>query len=181
MASLFTHPVVPVVLGLALKNPKITLPLLLAAAIASILPDLDVIAFQLGIPYASPFGHRGFTHSISFSIFVGLVGLISHRLLKTTPFWAFTGLFVGSISHPFLDAMTNGGLGVAWLWPWENHRYFIPNRLIQVSPIGVSGFLSERGMQVLWSELQWVWLPAISVGLGVYGLRVGCTRLLSKR
>ncbi|MCX4030052.1 metal-dependent hydrolase [Endozoicomonas sp. SM1973] len=180
MASLLTHPVVPIVLGLALKNSKITFPLLLAAAVASILPDLDVIAFYFGIPYASPFGHRGFTHSISFSILVGLIGMMGYRVLNTTPLWAFIGLFIGSLSHPFLDAMTNGGLGVAWLWPWDDHRYFFPDRPIQVSPIGVSRFLSERGWHVLWSELQWVWLPMISAGLIIYGMRVSCSRFFKK-
>ncbi len=41
--------------------------LLATAAVCSVLPDIDVLAFHFGIPYASEFGHRGFTHSIFFA------------------------------------------------------------------------------------------------------------------
>ena len=34
-------------------------------------PDLDVIAFTLGIPYAHPLGHRGFLHSLLFALLLG--------------------------------------------------------------------------------------------------------------
>ena len=32
----------------------------------ALLPDADVIAFKLGIPYSAPWGHRGATHSLLF-------------------------------------------------------------------------------------------------------------------
>jgi inner membrane protein len=32
-----------------------------------------------------------------------------------------------------------------------------------VSPIGLERFLSQRGVEVLRSELVWVWLPAIGL------------------
>tara|TARA_Y100000780_G_C13480407_1_gene338286 strand:- start:227 stop:469 length:243 start_codon:yes stop_codon:yes gene_type:complete len=57
--------------------------------------------------------------------------------------------------------MTNGGLGVALFWPYDNDRYFFPFRPIQVSPIGVKAFFSERGLKVLSSELLWVFLPGV--------------------
>ena len=37
---------------------------MLAFSALSLAPDLDVIAFRLGIPYSAPFGHRGAAHSI---------------------------------------------------------------------------------------------------------------------
>jgi inner membrane protein len=58
-----------------------------------------------------------------------------------------------------LDALTNGGLGVAFFSPLENERYFFPWRPVVVSPIGVASFFSETGLRVIWSELRWVWLP----------------------
>lgn len=73
---------------------------------------------------------------------------------------AFWFLFLATASHALLDAMTNGGLGVEVFWPFETQRYFLPFRPLQVSPIGVSAFLSERGLAVLRSELVWLWLPA---------------------
>jgi inner membrane protein len=40
---------------------------LLVFVFVAIVPDLDVIAFSLGIPYAHPLGHRGFSHSLLFA------------------------------------------------------------------------------------------------------------------
>jgi hypothetical protein len=50
--------------------------------------------------------------------------------------------------------MTDGGLGVAFFAPFHNERYFFPWRPIAVSPIGM-GFFSERGLEVIISELHW--------------------------
>jgi inner membrane protein len=72
-------------------------------------------------------------------------------------------LFLSTLSHGILDALTSGGLGVAFFAPFDNSRYFFPWRPIRVSPISVSGFFSSRGLQVLRSELQWIWLPAALV------------------
>jgi inner membrane protein len=62
-------------------------------------------------------------------------------------------------SHGILDALTNGGRGIAFLAPFSNQRFFFPWRPIQVSPIG-AGFFSARGLDVLKSELGWILLPS---------------------
>ena len=49
-------------------------------------------------------------------------------------------------SHALLDAMTNGGLGVAVYWPFSLKRIFLPFKPIQVSPIGISNFFTEWGV-----------------------------------
>jgi inner membrane protein len=56
--------------------------------------------------------------------------------------------------------MTNGGIGVALFAPLDTGRYYLPWRPIEVSPISVRRFLSERGVAVLASEALWVWLPS---------------------
>ena len=75
-----------------------------------------------------------------------------------------TGLFLYfffcTASHGLLDAMTNGGLGVAFFSPFDTTRYFFPVRPILVSPIGVSEFFSEYGVRILVSEAIWIWLPS---------------------
>ena len=63
-------------------------------------------------------------------------------------------------SHGVLDAMTDGGIGVALLAPFDTRRYYLPWRPIVVSPLGLRPFLSAWGMAVLASEAVWVWLPA---------------------
>lgn len=57
-------------------------------------------------------------------------------------------------THSLLDALTDGGLGVALLWPFSNERFFAPWRPIPVAPIG-AGMLSSRGLHVLLIEGLW--------------------------
>jgi len=71
----------------------------------------------------------------------------------------FTILSLAAISHGVLDAFTNGGLGIAFFWPFDNTRYFFSYTLVQVSPIGISAFFSEYGLRVLLSELIFIVLP----------------------
>ena len=77
--------------------------------------------------------------------------------------------FAATASHGALDAMTNGGLGVAFFAPFAADRYFFPFGPIEVSPIGVSRFFSGRGLAVVLSELLWVWLP-VSLAVAVVAL-----------
>jgi inner membrane protein len=70
-------------------------------------------------------------------------------------------LFLATASHGMLDAMTDGGLGVALFSPFDNSRYFFPWRPIHVSPISVGRFFSVRGYTILQNEFFWIWLPSI--------------------
>jgi inner membrane protein len=57
-------------------------------------------------------------------------------------------------SHGLLDALTDGGLGVAVFWPFSNERFFAPWRPLPVAPIGAR-FWSGRGLAVVAVELCW--------------------------
>jgi inner membrane protein len=170
MPSLITHPVVPIAIASIFTKRSITPPVIFAGVLCSIIPDLDVIGFAFGISYDELLGHRGITHSILFAFALGAMlsfSLSGKERKKSVPIFLF--LFLSTLSHAFLDAMTNGGLGVAFFAPFSNRRYFLPWRPIIVSPIGVSAFFSPWGMRVISSELLWVWLPsAIVSGLGRY-------------
>jgi inner membrane protein len=150
--TIFSHPAVP----LALRRVFGELPrrVVAAAVIGSIAPDFDVIGFAFHVPYGSTFGHRGFTHSIVFALLCGAIAALACRTRV-----AFIYVFVSTLSHPLLDAMTNGGRGVAFFSPFSNRRYFFPWRPIEVSPIGALDF------DVLRNELLWVWLPCGAVAL----------------
>jgi inner membrane protein len=164
MPTVLTHPAVPLALGLGLGSEIVPSRLLMAGVVASILPDFDVLAFRLGVPYESAFGHRGFTHSLTFALAVALVGTLAARYFGASSVTTFVFLFVAAASHGVLDSFTNGGLGIALLWPWSTRRFFAPFQFIEVSPIGM-GFFSARGVSVLVSELLFVWLPCGIVGL----------------
>jgi inner membrane protein len=48
---------------------------------------------------------------------------------------------------------------------------FLPWRPLEVAPIGVRGFFSRWGWDVLMSELLWIWLPCVLVLVIVYLIR----------
>ncbi|UUZ48168.1 metal-dependent hydrolase [Massilia sp. B-10] len=75
MPTILTHPAVPLMLGLALGPALVPRRLLLAGVAASILPDLDVIGFRLGISYGQELGHRGVSHALVFALLLGLIAL----------------------------------------------------------------------------------------------------------
>lgn len=171
MATMITHPMIPLVLGCSLGQSIISVRLLIVACIASILPDFDVIVFKFGIPYASDYGHRGFTHSITFAVMVGMIGVWFHRTLNCNRWVGFSLLFIATVSHGILDALTNGGLGIAFFWPLDSSRYFFPWQPLEVSPLGIRRFLNGRGLEVIRSELLWVWLPSFALSMLMYTLR----------
>ena len=120
----------------------------------SMLPDADVVAFALDIPYSAPWGHRGASHSLVIAIAVGtVVGGLS-KLLGQRAFRTFLISTLVVVSHGLLDALTDGGLGVALLWPLSHTRFFAPWQPIPVSPIGL-GYLSVRGLEIAAVETAW--------------------------
>jgi inner membrane protein len=163
MPTIFTHAVVPIAAAVLLGKKRVSTPLLVVGIIAAIAPDADVIAFKLGIEYAHELGHRGLSHSIVFAIFIGLIGMAFHKPLKADKYLVFGFVSFCAASHGLLDMLTNGGLGVAYFWPWSAERYFLPIRPIEVSPLSVKRFLSEAGLRVVISEVLWVWLPLMVV------------------
>lgn len=164
MASLVTHPVVPLALAAALGRKSIPYSALALGIILSMVPDADVIAFRFGIPYGHMLGHRGFTHSLLFAaaIALALTLLPAYRAMRVRIFIFFV---ISAASHGLLDAMTSGGKGVGFFIPFSGERYFFAARPIVVSPLTVSGFFSARGIRILQSEIIWVWLPCAVLAL----------------
>jgi inner membrane protein len=175
MPTLLTHPAIPLALGLGLGGKTIPRRLLVAGMVASMLPDLDVLAFRFGFAYASAFGHRGFSHSLLFAASMALLGACAWRWWRVSFGLAGCFLFISMASHGVLDAFTNGGFGVAFFWPLTHQRFFFGAQVIEVSPLSVSRFLSERGAAVLASELLWVWLPCLALAGGFAAIRLRLT------
>jgi len=164
MASVLSHPAAVFGFapwfGSALRSRR----LWLLAALCSVLPDVDVIGFWLRVPYGAPLGHRGLTHSIAFAAaLAGAATLLGWARGAARPA-VFAFLFLCAASHGLFDAMTDGGLGVAFFAPFDNARFFLPWRPIRVSPIGVGGFFGPRGLAILASELFWIWIPLLALG-----------------
>jgi inner membrane protein len=173
MASIFGHILASTALGKAFfPRQASNWGLLVVAGASAALPDADVLGFRFGIPYASQWGHRGFTHSIVFAVVWGL--LITWLLYRKRIDWRPIALWMilSTVSHPLLDMMTNGGRGVALWWPFDHERIFFPWNPIQVSPISVSDFFSGWGVEVLLSEAWYIGLPCLVLVLAASGVRV---------
>jgi inner membrane protein len=168
MASIFGHAVVGFTLSKIISNHNSKLLLFFAIA-SAILPDIDVLSFSFGIPYEAPFGHRGFTHSIVFAVIWAFVIMYCLGKQNKKTWWIV--IFLSTISHGLLDAMTSGGRGVGFLIPFNNQRFFFPFREIIVSPIGIEKFLSEWGLKVLLSELKYVFLPCFIILVAFYFIK----------
>lgn len=174
MASAFSHAVVGLSIGACFYRQQVPKRVWIAGAVCSIIPDVDVIGFRLGIHYGDFWGHRGFTHSLVFAVLLAslvAVALFPRGAPVIGRLSLFTYMFLATASHGVLDAMTDGGLGVAFFSPFQNSRYFLPWRPIRVSPIALHRFFGARGYAVLQSELLWIWLPAILFAALVLALK----------
>ncbi|HET9839803.1 MAG TPA: metal-dependent hydrolase [Candidatus Angelobacter sp.] len=162
MASLLTHALVGSAVGQASKREwRSDWRFWGLVVTCSVLPDIDSIGFHAGVPYSALWGHRGMTHSFLFAAILA-AGLALAFRRSFSPAWKLgVLLFVITASHGVLDAMTNGGLGVAFFSPFDQQRYFFSCRPIQVSPIGISRLFTWRGVRILGSEALWIWCPAL--------------------
>ncbi len=167
MPSVVTHLAIQLAVGVAYGQRYVPRRLLFAGAGASVLPDVDSLGLDLGIPYGHILGHRGLSHSILFALLLAICAAMLYRTLRASRSGAFAVVLISCASHGLLDALTSGGLGVAFLSPLSNHRFFLPWRPIAVSPLDVDLFFSAWGLRVLRSEALCVWLPcALLGGLG---------------
>jgi inner membrane protein len=174
LASILSHAVAALGIGACFYRPGTPNRVWVVGAACSVIPDLDVIGFRFGIRYGDFWGHRGFTHSLLFAallasavVFLGFRrGLPS---LAPLPLWIY--FFLATATHGLLDAMTDGGLGVAFFSPFDNHRYFLSWTPIRVSPIGFRRFFTVRGMDVLPSEILWIWVPSAVLVIASWSFR----------
>jgi inner membrane protein len=172
MATPISHVVAALSIGSCFYRTTVPKRVWVAGALCSVIPDLDAIGFGFGVPYSHFWGHRGFTHSLVFAaLLAAAVTLFFRHAVGITRISLFVYIFAATASHGLLDAMTNGGLGVAFFSPFDNQRYFLPWRPIRVSPIAVSRFFSPRAIGILKTELVWIWLPAAVFALAVLVLK----------
>ncbi|HKQ59819.1 MAG TPA: metal-dependent hydrolase [Candidatus Polarisedimenticolaceae bacterium] len=169
MPTVVTHLMTGAALGVVMA-PRLPSRVKLLGAVCAALPDLDVIGFNMGIHYGDLLGHRGLTHSLAFAALAALLVLPLAGEAARGASWRY--LFLATASHGLLDAFTDGGYGVAFFSPLSNARYFAPWTPIRVSPIGLERFFERGGLDVLWSEAVWIWLPCGALLLVAAGRRL---------
>jgi len=165
MPTILTHAAVPLAIAIGLGRSRIPRRLMWTGVAAAAIPDADVICFAFGLQYGDAWGHRGATHSLAFALLLALVAVAFADRLRSGRWATFVFVALAAASHGLLDMLTDGGLGIALFWPLTEERYFFPARVIEVSPIGLRPFLTARGIDVLASELLWVWLPCTAAAL----------------
>jgi inner membrane protein len=144
--------------------PRWRLPVtsgLLAAA-----PDLDLAGRRVfGIPAASLFAHRGFFHSPFFLILLAaaLAGIVARRHSRKVFFWLWLIWAGCMVTHPLLDALSNGGSGVMLLLPFSRARLFFPWRPIYTPPGGVENII-WRAWLIRRSEIPFC-IAAAAIGI----------------
>lgn len=166
MASAFSHAIASLAIGRitpVVRDRKFWI----IGAVGAVIPDLDAIGYWAGVPYDSMWGHRGITHSFFFAFLFAAAAMMlfyrQQKVLSKTWLLIFASFFVSTSSHALLDACTTGGLGVDLFAPFHDERYFLPWRVIKVSPISVTRFFSGKGLQILASEFVWIWIPSFVV------------------
>ncbi|WP_366526648.1 metal-dependent hydrolase [Aquabacterium sp.] len=165
MPTVFSHIAAPLAFRLGLGKQAVSPRLLTVGLLVSVLPDLDVLAFRFGIPYADSFGHRGASHSLALAVLMGLIATLAAPHLRATRSLAFVFVAISAASHGVLDMLTNGGHGVALWWPASNERFFLPWQVIEASPLSLRRVFGPKGVEVLLSEFFWVWLPCLLGGV----------------
>ncbi len=166
MPTIITHSVIALSSSYSFSSGKESLKFWILSIACSSLPDADVIGYRwLYIPSYHFFGHRGFFHSPVFAALLSLfIVCIFYRkeVIFSNQWWKYVlYFFILSASHGLLDALTNGGSGIALLSPITNERYFFPWTPIEVSPLSIKAFFSQRGFTVLISEMIWIWAPCL--------------------
>jgi inner membrane protein len=150
--------------------PAWTLPV--SAGLLAMTPDLDLAGRRLfGIRNLSLLSHRGIFHSPFFLIVLTaiLAGMLALAIIRDSPRTTFVYLWLlwaGCIlTHPLLDALTDGGRGVMLLIPFTGARLHFIWHPIHTPPRNVH--LLARAFLIGWSELPFC---AAAVAAGISGL-----------
>ena len=165
MATAITHALTASALSTLAPDNVSRLKLTISLALISALPDIDLVGFFYGIPYGDVMGHRGFTHSLLFSVLISLLcAFIVFRSagIFSRVWWKIFGLlFIASASHGFIDAFTDGGLGIGFFIPFDDTRYFFPWRPLMTSKLSVTEFFNGSAIRILINEFIWVGVPVL--------------------
>ena len=111
-----TQIVLGAAVGEAVLGKKMGNKAMLYGAIAGTIPDFDTFASHFTDTVTALEIHRGFTHSIVFSVvFAPIFGWLVSRWEKTASWKNWSWLFFwGFLTHPLLDAHTTWGTQLFW-------------------------------------------------------------------
>ncbi|WP_040278892.1 metal-dependent hydrolase [Psychroserpens damuponensis] len=134
-----TQIVLGAAVGEAVLGKKIGNKAMLYGAIAGTIPDFDVFASYFTDTVSALSIHRGFTHSILFSVlFAPIFGWLVSRYDTFKNFRSWSWLFFWAfITHPILDAHTTWGTQL--FWPFDIRLAF--KTIFVIDPLYTLPFL----------------------------------------
>ncbi len=136
-----TQIVLGAAVGEATLGKKVGNKAMLYGAIAGTIPDLDVLARYFVDTVTATEWHRGFSHSIFFSIlFAPIFGWLIWKLNpKSNADWKDWSrlMFWGLFTHPVLDAFTTWGTQL--FWPFKTRLAF--QNIFVIDPLYTLPFL----------------------------------------
>ena len=136
-----TQIVLGAAVGEAVLGKKVGNKAMLYGAIAGTIPDLDTFASYFTDTVTATEIHRGFSHSIVFSVlFAPVFGWIISRIERTSPAtwkeWSWL-MFWGLFTHPILDSFTTWGTQL--FWPFDTRLAF--KNIFVIDPLYTVPFL----------------------------------------
>ena len=150
-----TQIVLGAAVGEAVLGKKVGNKAMLYGAVAGTIPDLDTFAGYFVDTITAIELHRGFTHSIFFSVafapaFGWLISKIERKSAATWKDWSWL-MFFGFVTHPLLDSFTTWGTQL--FWPLELRLAF--KSIFVIDPLYTLPFLiflilamrSDRGSE----------------------------------
>ena len=145
--------------------------------LAQSIPDIDFLAAFWLDTADNLFAHRGFTHSILFSLLITplIAGLANHWHRPHNISFRRWFFFIGSVIliHIFIDAFNNYGVG--WLEPF-NHTRISFNSIYVADPFfSIVPALAFAGLLILRQKNEvrkWIWrigliIPFLYLGYGL--------------
>ncbi|QLG44655.1 metal-dependent hydrolase [Costertonia aggregata] len=127
--------------GEAVLGKKVGNKAMLYGAIAGTVPDLDVLCRYFVDTVTATEWHRGFSHSVLFSVlfapvFGWMVWKVNRKRDATWKDWSLL-MFWGLVTHPILDAFTTWGTQL--FWPFKTRLAF--QNIFVIDPLYTIPFL----------------------------------------
>ncbi|MEM9361380.1 MAG: metal-dependent hydrolase [Bacteroidota bacterium] len=173
-----TQIVLGAAVGEAVLGKKVGNKALFYGAIAGTIPDLDVIANFFTDTITAIELHRGFSHSLFFSVLMApffgwLVNTIERK--KGIGWQAWSKLFFwGFLTHPLLDAFTTWGTQL--FWPFDVRLAF--NSIFVIDPLYTVPFLICTVLVLFFKRDSKVRWSINTIGLTISTLYLGLTLVL---
>lgn len=166
-----THALLPIAVAVAVAKRPVPWTLVILAAVAAAAPDVDGLFKHLfPVPPNSIYAHRGAAHSLFVALAAGALAAVFHKRLGVRRLTAGVLIASAMASHGLLDMMTDGGQGVAYLWPVSSVRLFADWRPIHSSPVNLAHLVSETLVRLM-SDLRQLIIPMFVVALAIRASR----------